>query len=78
MREDTTVQINLQHHDEPTGLDWQFRYNGSLTVNVWAGLDPDYSEVDVFTLNEPTGDIAELIAHAKEYLRYREVVLAGE
>lgn len=60
--------VTIPVHHEPTGVDYQFRYNGSLTVNVWAGIDPDFTEVDVFTLSEPTRDIAVLIAHAREYL----------
>lgn len=62
----TAVTIPIHHY--PTGVDYQFRYNGSLTVQVWAGTDPDFTEVDVFTLWGPTTDFNVLFDHCRAYL----------
>lgn len=47
---------------EDDGRRWEFRYNDSLTVNVWSCDDDGtpIAEVDVITLSEPSRDDARL------------------
>lgn len=52
----TTIVFDTETYD---GYPMQFRYNGSLTINVYTGLREDGQfidavEVDVMTLSEPS------------------------
>lgn len=50
----TTVQFDAQPDN---GFLYRFSYNGSVTINVYVAFDedkPDYAEIDVMTLSEPS------------------------
>lgn len=44
----TTTTVYAVDHE---GIDYEFRYNGSLTVNVYVGVNGEFVEADVFTLS---------------------------
>ena len=50
----TTTTVYAVTEDD--GRCWEFRYNDSLTINVWACDDDGnpIAEVDVMTLGEPS------------------------
>lgn len=68
----TTIVFDAETFD---GYPMQFRYNGSLTINVYTGLRDDDGEfidpveVDIMTLSEPSIDHAR--AAVQEWLDER-------